>query len=524
MSRLLVTCLAWLLAAPALAAERLAVLELYNPAGLDQQAVDYLTDRVRAATLAALGERVKVLTRENLVALMPPDADLSDCAGADCEIETGRRVGAGYVVSGELVRLDETLKLSLKLHATDDGTLLSAEAASGAAADGLDKALTPVVARLVRPVVRRTPTLIFSAPVPLPAVPTVSATVGPLATVGFADVDLKLLDALQAAHRAEADAEASAPEKAAAWSAVAQRAKGERAQEATRRAEQWRARHAAEQARAKAVRAAWRRYRVDRAKLDRLSTYDETVVSAAQKKAWRAEFDRAYAPWLDAFERMANEVEWVPMPGGVFEWEGANAPEKVAPFRIGRAEVTVGQYEACVKAGRCAAIDWKACSGGPSLAATTPEHFGAPEQPAVCVRLADAVRYATYVGGRLPTATEWMFAARSGQSADGYPWGRAPATCERAVFTDDSGPACGRGATWPVCSLPKGNSTDGLCDMAGNVSEWVAAADGVDDRQGMAMGGSLMHSALNPKAMDIIDAQTRRPYIGFRVVRPRNED
>ncbi|HQC44116.1 MAG TPA: formylglycine-generating enzyme family protein, partial [Myxococcota bacterium] len=26
---------------------------------------------------------------------------------------------------------------------------------------------------------------------------------------------------------------------------------------------------------------------------------------------------------------------------------------------------------------------------------------------------------------------------------------------------------------WPVCSKPSGNTTHGLCDMAGNVWEWV---------------------------------------------------
>ncbi len=506
----------------AAASERLAVLELYNPAKLEQQAVDYLTDRVRAATLATLGERVKVLTRENLVALLPPQTDLADCAGADCEIETGRRVGAGYVISGELVRLDATLKLSLKLHATGDGSLLSAEAASGDDADGLDSALAAVVARLVRPVMRRTPTPIFNAPVPLPAVPTVSATVGPLATVGFADVDLTLLDALQTAHRLEARADAAAVERAAAWRAVAERAEGERAAEARRRAEQWRARDAAEQARAKAVREAWARHRVDAAKLQRLLAYDASVVPPAQKKAWQAEFDAAYGPWLAEFERLTRTVEWVAMPGGVFEWEGARAPLDVAPFGISRTEVTTAQYAICVEAGKCPAIDYGACRGGPSLAAATPEFFGAPDQPAVCLTRAEARAYAAFVGGRLPTPTEWMFAARGGRSADGFPWGHAPATCERAVLMDAQGPACGRGSTWPVCSRPQGSSREGLCDVAGNAGEWVEVEGGASNLGGAtAMGGSLMHATLDPRVIDRVDPESRLAFVGFRVVRDR---
>jgi formylglycine-generating enzyme required for sulfatase activity len=50
---------------------------------------------------------------------------------------------------------------------------------------------------------------------------------------------------------------------------------------------------------------------------------------------------------------------------------------------------------------------------------------------------------------------------------------------QRAVVFEPAEPGvyghegCGLSSTWPVCSKLEGNTTQGLCDMAGNVAEWV---------------------------------------------------
>jgi len=38
---------------------------------------------------------------------------------------------------------------------------------------------------------------------------------------------------------------------------------------------------------------------------------------------------------------------------------------------------------------------------------------------------------------------------------------------------DDNGNGCGKQKTWNVCSKRQGNTEHGLCDMLGNVWEWV---------------------------------------------------
>ena len=127
-------------AAPVL---RVAVVELRNGAGLSQDEVSYLTDQVRTQASAALpGERFLVMTRESIVALLPPGKTLADCAKQQCEVEVGRTIGADYIVTGEVLKFGESLRLNIKVHHCVSGQFLGSETAKGAKVDDLESGLT----------------------------------------------------------------------------------------------------------------------------------------------------------------------------------------------------------------------------------------------------------------------------------------------------------------------------------------------------------------------------------------------
>ena len=90
-----------------------------------------------------------------------------------------------------------------------------------------------------------------------------------------------------------------------------------------------------------------------------------------------------------------------------------------------------------------------------------------PEQPIVGITYQDAQAYAKWAEKRLPTEAEWEKAAR-GTDKLIYPWGNEwdPQACNNKEQK--------KRQTAKVGSYPKDKSPYDVCDMAGNVSEWVS--------------------------------------------------
>lgn len=175
-------------------------------------------------------------------------------------------------------------------------------------------------------------------------------------------------------------------------------------------------------------------------------------------------------------------------------WWRAEQPAhwtQVSGFWIDKTEVTRAQYEACVKAGACGAVNEASCriwdqkSGKWVTGGRLPEDFHKPEMPMVCLTFEDAKRFCGHARKRLPTEAEWELAAR-GSDGRLFPWGNTSYDGTQANGCDQRCRAIA-GKGWrlepdlddrytyvaPVGSFPRGASPSGALDMSGNVWEWV---------------------------------------------------
>ena len=187
---------------------------------------------------------------------------------------------------------------------------------------------------------------------------------------------------------------------------------------------------------------------------------------------------------------------------GAADWE---VPEQAPPdvnvnvsaFDLDRAEVTVARFRVCAAAGACPKISEES----------------EPGRPVRNLSPAEATQFCEFVGGRLPSSAEWVFAA-AGAAGRRYPWGNTGLVCRRATFGLFSGP-CADSATGPDLAGARsdGATPDGVLDLAGNVAEWTRERDGTF----VARGGSYRSElAADLKTWAVERRQNRAGHVGFR--------
>jgi len=165
-------------------------------------------------------------------------------------------------------------------------------------------------------------------------------------------------------------------------------------------------------------------------------------------------------------------------------------PVEVAPFSMAKTTVTQAEFAAFVDDGGYTTPNlWS--DGGAWLAATGAQHplywqkhegqgwqrrhfdvWGElePHLPVSNVSWWEADAFARWAGRRLPSETEWEFAATAGKySKSDYPWGTTlPEADQAATDWHSLGPV-------HVGACSAGDTPDGVRQMIGNVWEWTAS-------------------------------------------------
>lgn len=239
------------------------------------------------------------------------------------------------------------------------------------------------------------------------------------------------------------------------------------------------------------------------------------------------------------------ELPWKPVAGGRFKMgcvregcesnEGPTHTVTIKDFQILKTEVTIGLVRRFVEE---AQPEWKKTFRD---VISGVEQGDGLDRPLRGVNWYEATAIAFWLGGRLPTEAEWEYAARGGRKS--FYWtGDDIESLKGWEWVVETSPVdqC-RPPPQDVCSAPSVIQAQqgkqhpfGLCDMHGNVYEWVADWFGLyrdvpvydppkpgSPRSRVLRGGSLITPAQRSRLTSRESANpfNRAQYVGFRVVR-----
>jgi len=223
--------------------------------------------------------------------------------------------------------------------------------------------------------------------------------------------------------------------------------------------------------------------------------------------------------------KMVNCCSAETVPGGSFDQANEDASATLDTFTLDRFEVTVGRFRRFVNLGLGTQVNppksgagasphipgsgWNAswnqflpeattnlaydltCDGDPSNYNYTWTDSVENNEvlPINCISWFEAFAFCAWDGGRLPTSTEWNYAAAGGSEQRLYPWSVPPSSAEispaYAVYdcTGHGGPPIMLDGGFLQCELtdippvgsksPLGDGRWGHSDLAGSMYEWA---------------------------------------------------
>lgn len=211
------------------------------------------------------------------------------------------------------------------------------------------------------------------------------------------------------------------------------------------------------------------------------------------------------------FHDCAQCPEMKVIPAGSFGLDGEQSVTVSDAFAMGKYEVTFDEWDACVAAGGCGEYR------------PSDEGWGRGRHPVMNISWQDANQYVQWLSQktgrhyRLPSESEWEYAARSGLSAQHLKGDVAgSANCDNCVGQ------WGNIQTAPVGRLEP--NAFGLFDMRGNIWEWVADCADCDCATRILRGAALGDGQSIARASRRLrnSGSDRNGHAGFRVAMTLN--
>jgi formylglycine-generating enzyme required for sulfatase activity len=227
------------------------------------------------------------------------------------------------------------------------------------------------------------------------------------------------------------------------------------------------------------------------------------------------------------------------VPGGSFTMQKRPGSMTVRAFCMDVTEVTVTAYKACVRAKKCSpeCLELGQCSAVPTQAEWSDplesirasrycngDRDDRQDHPVNCVSWEESETYCAAYDKRLPSPAEWEWAAGGATARRWYPWGNTEVTNQLCWSKPNV-----RDGTCAAGGVPTDKSPQGIVDLAGNVTEWVAgqvSAPGVPGSVRRAFGSSwyAMDDGYVRASLGGIETPSERnETIGFRCVKDTPE-
>lgn len=120
------------------AAKKIAVLETTGDASFSKNEKQYVTDKIRerAVTNLPSSQDFEVMTRDGILALLPPGKSLEKCEGK-CLTEIGKKISADYVCQAKINQVFGSYAVNIELYETTNGKLMGSFTQKKASIDAL---------------------------------------------------------------------------------------------------------------------------------------------------------------------------------------------------------------------------------------------------------------------------------------------------------------------------------------------------------------------------------------------------